>query len=216
MISLLNVRSIVAKLLDIQQDEHLRVASILCFCETWLNASQPSPRVQGNEKVIRCDRQTGNNKGGTMIYISSDMQTYPSHTFVSNGFEAVATTLTLPSANQLQVLLLYRSPSMPSQALIVMLSRILTHASTTNIPTIILGDFNENLLDQPNMNIVSLMSNHGYKQLVRHPTRDKDTLIDHVYYNRPFSDVIGEVHDTYYSNHDSICCSIPDNFSNSH
>ena len=75
-----------------------------------------------------------------MIYISSDMQTCRPYTFVSNGFEAVATALTLPSANQLQVLLLYRLPSMPSLVLVVMLSRYLTYASTTNIPTIILGD----------------------------------------------------------------------------
>ena len=43
-IALLNVRSIVAKLLDIHADKNLRSASTLCFCETWLNPSQPTPR----------------------------------------------------------------------------------------------------------------------------------------------------------------------------
>lgn len=43
------------------------------------------------------------------------------------------------------------------------------------------------------------MSNHGYKQLVTHPTTDKGTLIDHdiVYFNRPSSDIIVEIHDTF-------------------
>lgn len=41
-IALLNGRSILAKLLDIITDGSLRSASILCFCETWLNASQPT------------------------------------------------------------------------------------------------------------------------------------------------------------------------------
>ena len=215
-ICLLNVRSIVAKLPDIQQDECLRNATVLCFCETWLSASQPSPSVLDNQMAVRCDRQTGSNKGGTMIYVSSDTQKLRSHTFISNGFEAVATSLTLPNINQLQVLLLYRSPSMPSQALAVMLSRMLAYASATNIPTIILGDFNENLLSQSNTNVVSLMSNNGYTQLVRSPTTDNGTLIDHVYYNRPSSDIIVQVHDTYYSDHDSIYCSIAHNLSNNH
>ena len=37
-IALLNVRSIQAKLPDITADHSLRSVSILCFCETWLNA----------------------------------------------------------------------------------------------------------------------------------------------------------------------------------
>ena len=39
-ITLLNMRSLVTKLPDISCDNSLRSASILCFCETWLNPSQ--------------------------------------------------------------------------------------------------------------------------------------------------------------------------------
>ena len=38
-ISLLNIRSIIAKLPDIVQDNCLKHANILCFCETWLTPS---------------------------------------------------------------------------------------------------------------------------------------------------------------------------------
>ena len=48
-IALLNVRSIHAKLLDIRADNSLSSASVLCFCETWLNASQPSPMLLDNQ-----------------------------------------------------------------------------------------------------------------------------------------------------------------------
>ena len=41
-IALLNIRSIVAKLADIEQDMCLKAANILCFCETWLTQSQTS------------------------------------------------------------------------------------------------------------------------------------------------------------------------------
>ena len=61
-IALLNVRLIIAKLPDITADNSLRSASILCFCETWLNASQPFPVLVDNQIDIRCDRVTCENK----------------------------------------------------------------------------------------------------------------------------------------------------------
>ena len=46
-IVLLNVRSVVAKLLDIQSDQELCSANVLCFCETWLSPAQTTPVVKG-------------------------------------------------------------------------------------------------------------------------------------------------------------------------
>ena len=186
----------------------LKAANILCFCETWLTASQPSPSILDTQTVLRCDRQTSNNKGGT-ICVPSYMQPHNTSSFTSTGIEAVCTSLTLPNDNHMQVLALYRSPSVNLQALTNMLSRILDYVLATDMPTVILGDFNEDIVSHPDSSIVSLMSNHGFAQLVRSPTTAKGTLIDHVYYNRPTSDVILEVCDTYYSDHDTVYCSIP-------
>ena len=77
------------------------------------------------------------------------------------------------------------------------------------MPTVILGDFNHDVLNEPNSSIISLLSNYGFTQLVKAPTTAKGTLIDHVYYNKPTSDIIVEVNDTYYSDHDTVYCSIP-------
>ena len=68
-IALLNVRSIMAKLPDIHADKNLRSASILCFCETWLNRSQPTPVLLDDQIDIRCDRVTYENKGGVLICV---------------------------------------------------------------------------------------------------------------------------------------------------
>ena len=62
-IAFLNVRSIVAKMPDIKQDNNLKSASVKCFCETWLNVSQLSPIVQHDEIDIRCDRTKCESKG---------------------------------------------------------------------------------------------------------------------------------------------------------
>lgn len=104
----------------------------------------------------------------------------------------------------MQLFVLYRSPRVPLQPLMAMLSRMLIYASTTDVPTMILGDFND-ILSQPNCRIVNTMSNHGYSQLVTNPTTHQGVLIDHVYYNRHTSDI---VHDTYYSDHNTIDCSV--------
>ena len=82
-IALLNIRSISSKLPDLATDNGLKYASILCFCETWLTASQPSPAVQDNQIAIRCDRASGDNKGGVMISVPQDMQPSCTRRFAS-------------------------------------------------------------------------------------------------------------------------------------
>ena len=205
-ICLLKVRSLVAKLPNIEQDMCLRTANVLCFCETWLTASQTSPSILSDQMVIRCDRQTGNNKGGTVICVPHYMQPSGTCTFISNSIEVACTTLTLDSASQIQIFVLYRSPNVPLQALLTTMSRVLIHASNTDMPTVILGDFNKDIVSQPNSSIVNLMSNRGYTQLVMSPTTAKGTLRDQ---NRPTNDIVVQVHYTYYSDHDAVYCSIP-------
>ena len=208
-ICLLNVRSLVAKLADIEQDMCLKAANVVCFCETWLTASQASPSILSDQVAIRCDRQTGNNKGGTMICIPRCMQPSQTFTFLADSIEVACCTLTLSNANHMQIFVLYRSSNTRLQSLLTTLCRVLIYASEADIPTVILGDFNVDILSQPNSNIVRLMSDHGYTQLVTSPTTASGTLIDHVYYNQPNTGIIVQVQDNYYSDHDTVYCSIP-------
>lgn len=103
------------------------------------------------------------------------MQPCQARLFTSNGIEVACTTLALPTGSHMQILVLYRYPRVPLQALTAMLSTLLMYASAKNGPTMMLGDFSEE-----DSSIVSLMSNHGYSQLVTNPTTDQGTLIDHV------------------------------------
>ena len=136
-LSLFNVKSIVAKLPDLKQDSDLKSASILCFCETWLAPSQPSPSVQDNHVVLRCDRAMNDTKGGTMISVPQNMQPNHTYTFASSGVEVLATTVLLPNASHLQVVLIYRSPSVGLPLFVDILTRMLNHVSITNIPTLV-------------------------------------------------------------------------------
>ena len=110
-IALLNVRSILAKLPDIRADNNLMCASILCFCETWLNASQPSPALLDDQIDIRCDRVTCEKKGGVLLSVPSQMNPSNVQRFATSAIEAVSATIQLPNIGTMQIAVVYRSQS---------------------------------------------------------------------------------------------------------
>ena len=78
------------------------------------------------------------------------------------------------------------------------------------VPTIIVGDFNEDLLSRSTSSrILQLMSSRGFSQLVQVPTTDSGSLLDHIYYNGITEDAVVDVIDTYYSDHDATYLSLP-------
>ena len=55
------------------------------------------------------------------------------------------------------------------------------------------------------------MENNGFSQLVSYRTTDRGTVIDHIYItNLPYmytcTEIVFDVSDTYYSDHDTIYC----------
>jgi len=157
---------------------------------------------------IRCDRLTCENKGGVVMYVPCQMCPSNSQRFATNGIEAVSVTLELPSGSHIQVALLYRSPSVSTTTLITVLQRLVRHLSLSNTPCVILGDFNEDALHQQNSALQRLMSDSGFTLLVKSPTTVQGTLIDHVYSRGPFSNIAVQIQDTYYSDHDTVYCSM--------
>ena len=204
----LNIASIVAKLPDIRADNYLRCASVLCFCETWLNASQPSPVLLDDQTDIRCDRLTCENKGGVLMCVPSHMDPSNVQRFVGNGIEAVSATVQIPSAGSIQIAVVYRSPSVPQQVFTALLTRLLRHVSMSSEPCVILGDFNCDLLNNKNTTMTSLMHSFSFTQLVTAPTTAQGTLLDHVYYNGTPGSAVVNVRDTYYSDHNTVYCRI--------
>ena len=205
-IALLNVRSILAKLPDISSDKSLRSADFLCFCETWLNASQPTPQLLNDQADIRYDRMTNESRGGKLICVPSYTNPTSVHRFTAAGIEAASATIDL-GADSLQIAVVYRSPSVAQATLITLLTRLLTHLTISGLPCVILGDFNEDVLHCQNSAILSFMSSYGFTQIVQCPTTQQGTLIDHVYVRSATSHTMSataHVQDTYYSDH-NLC-----------
>ncbi len=102
----------------------------------------------------------------------------------------------------------YRSPTVPiRQQFLNFMSDELIRIGATDITTVVLGDFN--ILCPPGSQVETLMVSQGYTQLVQSATTDNGTLIDHVYLNRECTNVVMNVRDVYYSDHDAVYCSLP-------
>ena len=157
-------------------------------------------------------RVTCDNKGGVLICVPSQLNPTKMHRFATSGIEAVSATVQLPNGENLQIALVYRSPSVPQTTFITLLTRLLTHVTLCTTPCVILGDFNEDNLHCQDSAILSLMSNFSFTQIVCCTTTPQTTLIDHVYLRSTVGSIIFpivQVQDTYYSHYDTVYCSIP-------
>ena len=76
----------------------------------------------------------------------------------------------------------------------------MVQASKTN--TVILGDFNEDLLAQEQQPIQQLMHKYDFYQQIKEPTTDYGSLLDHVYHNMNNVDAKYKVFDAFYTDHD--------------
>ena len=203
-IALLNVCSITSKLTDLQSDEMLKYASVVCFCETWLKPSDPSPVLLDNHIVLRSDRQHHNNKGGVLMSVLQLLKPGFILRSSSFGIESLAVKVELPNYC-LQIALVYRPPAAPVHALFSTLRELLAMITISDLPTVVLGDFNECLLAVQSKHF----SHYGFSQLVTSPTNDSGSQTDHVYFNKASNNVVVEVTDCYFSDHDFVYCSFP-------
>ena len=64
-----------------------------------------------------------------------------------------------------------------------LINTLLDYVNQSDVATIVLKDFNDDILCPSGSRVESLMSSHGYTQLVKTATTDRATLVDHVHFN---------------------------------
>ena len=141
-----------------------------------------------------------------MICVSTNFDSKPKDIQVP-GLEFCAVTV-LAKSRKYVVCAIYTKPTTPTTVFCDQL-RCLMAAIPKKYHVIITGDFNDNLLDKDNSDLLNCMKEFGFYQYVSKPTTDSGSLLDHMYYNEMRNDITVEVVDTYFSDHDSVFMTIP-------
>ena len=81
-------------------------------------------------------------------------------------------------------------------------------AQFQNVPTCVVGDFNEDVSITSNAHCCTMYRLHGLKQIINKPTHDSGTIIDHVHVSHTLNTIQTDVTDCYYSDPDYILCVI--------
>ncbi|KAI8512099.1 hypothetical protein Bbelb_111990 [Branchiostoma belcheri] len=197
-IKLLNIRSYTEHLQDLKADRSTLPVDVFCFVETFLQKHQQIELFIPETRAFRAERI--GRGGGVMNLAKQDVNPTDLHIAVQ-GLEHIATTVTKASTT-VNIINIYRPPSLPEAVFIGKLQNLL-HQLPWNIMTVILGDFNFDLLKCPPPQILPVMRQFGFSQQVQVPTTDYGTLLDHVYVRGHGQDSVQvSVQDTYYTDHD--------------
>ena len=185
----------------------------MCFTETFLKHKhvESLPLYHGLSVVFRCDRAASEDlsRGGVMVACAPHMLPISTHIQHHPSLEVVSV---LVKQQQLCIVAVYRRPQLPLSMFIPLFSDFLRLLPHSAIPTIILGDFNDNQLSlSPTSALSRYMTSLGFSQLVTMPTTDQGYLLDHIYYNQSNAALV----DTYYSDHSACFISIPTSTVNS-
>lgn len=101
----------------------------------------------------------------------------------------------------------YKPPNQNLKSYLMKMDAIMKHLPHLNIPTVIMGDFNVNLLQQSDdqKTILQFFRHYGFRQIVTMPTHNTGSLLDHIYCNFQIpTNIIPTNHATYFSQHSFI------------
>ena len=207
----LNIRHFSDKLQDLASSAEMELfthTDVMCFSETYLRDRrniEPFTEINGYETFFDnvSQERVGASSHGLLICASQRLCPKELPLIHVAGLESKVVVLDT-GGSRLVICLIYRKPSLPLTNFLALIETLL-NLMPLGVRTIILGDFNENLLSKQQSDLLHLMGQYGFKQLVKQPTTDSGSLLDHIYYNQNESndEVYVDVHDVYYSDHDA-------------
>ena len=149
--------------------------------------------------------------GGVLVAVGERYTINNRSTSSQNSVEAVCLNLYSAAKEHIpfNLLTFYKSPTVPNQTFLTTVNSKLDHFKCSHVPTIVVGDFNEDASAPKPGDIVDFFTYKGFKQLVTNATRDSGSILDHVYVNFNMSGVHVIVLDAYFSDHDVVLLSVP-------
>ena len=190
-ISTLNVRSLQKHSQDLKDDFLLQQSDIICVNESWL-VSDPDFHFEGFHSHYLNMKSKG-------VALYSKMSPGNVKKIHNSSLSMIVATFKM-----FDILSVYRFSE--STHLQDFTNDVKNYIDCTKA-VIVLGDFNIDLLKQPENLFSKSMEGLGFKQLVLQATHISGSLIDHVYVFLPNGEQceVFKIHPLYYSDHDAIC-----------
>nr|XP_021334689.1 uncharacterized protein LOC110440049 [Danio rerio]XP_021334690.1 uncharacterized protein LOC110440049 [Danio rerio] len=212
-IMLHNVEGLIPHILDIRQDNRYVEADMICVTETWLtsNYSEHAVTVAGYNFYSK-PRSTAydtsqdffaqlkeENRGGVGIYHREDIKV----AVVDLPCINIECLMCNIQHSNTTVAVVYRPPKYTLPLFTDNFLNLVNHINSLSGGKIILGDFNENLLDKSFIH--NVMQDFGFTQIVKSVTTEYGTLIDHVYIKDvELHKIKTEIMPTYFSCHECV------------
>ena len=146
--------------------------------------------------IVHCDH---NNRGGG-VALMVNINLNPKQIRMNTILQIVLVEISEPI--QMIVISVYRPTSTPIDVFMYNMLEII--AQFENVPTFIVGDFNEDVSITSNTNCCTMLRLQGFKQMVNKPTHDSGTIIDHTYVSQTVNTIQTDATDCYYNGHDCI------------
>ena len=194
----INIGNFNRKIADMKNDNTFQNKDIISLNETHLGHNNTlTPDMIGINKdmfIVHCDY---NNRGsGVALMVNTKLN--PKQIRMNTILEIVVVEINGPI--QMIVMSVDRPPSTPIDVFMNQMLEIITQFQ--NIPTCIVGDFNEDVSITLNTRCCKMLRLQGFKQMISKPTHDSGTIIDHVYVSQTVNTMQTDVTDRYYSDHD--------------
>ncbi len=211
-----NTEGLSSHIEDIRCHHELLLSDILCMTETHLTGSLVTPHVQlegynafmRNRHVSYSTHQEIAKKagGGVAIYFKEHISAQPRQ-YVQNVTDLEYVVIKVDSPIKATIAAVYRPPHYKFEEFSKNLKSLLDYLDMVDEhPTLICGDFNEDLLCAGKKTVLELFQSKGYTQLITTATTKKNTLLDHIYVSRPDLCLQSGVLHSYHSYHNPVYC----------
>lgn len=195
----LNAESIFAKIDDIriliksfEEKQNLRI-HVLSIQEAWLTEGKPLSEIKIDNYQMEYEySKIGGQKGGIVVYIHDSLQRSKDDFFLNSPsklWEGISLTVSGDIlAKPVKIHTVYRPPRNNHETFITEFEPYLDKIKSNSHDTIIVGDFNFNLLDSPNNSVcqeyLDTMMTHELLPQITLPTkinRNSCKLYDHIF-----------------------------------
>ena len=173
----IDIRNFKRKKEDMKIDDIFQNADIISLNETHLgHVNTLTPDMMGISKDMFIDHCDCNNRGGGVgLIVNTNLN--PKQIRMNTILEIVVIEINEPI--QMIVMSKYRPPSIPTDVFINHMLEII--AQFQHVPTCIVGNFNEDILNTSNTHCCTMIKLQGFQQMANKPTHNSGTIIYHVY-----------------------------------